>query len=308
MGARPLALSLGTCAVLLLSACAGSSEPKPAAQPQTGTRPVGGDAIAFVSNRDGDYAIFVMNVKGGRQHRLTKASGNRSSPATLYFQDAPAWSPDGRRIAFASARSGNSGIYVMNADGTGTRRLTSGPQENTPSWSPDGKRIAFTRGGRDVYVINADGSGARVLTRDPARDYDPAWSPDGTRIAFVRTELGSAAIFTVRPDGSGLRRLTQLTAVDYSPAWSPDGRRIAYSSSAGAGFDIHVVNADGSGHRNLTRAPGDDFHPSWSPDGKRIAFARDAAIYVMRSDGSQQRRLTDETIDDSPAWQPLAQP
>ena len=116
--------------------------------------------------------IYVMNADG---------SGQRSQ-FIFFLQDSPAWSPDGRRIAFPS-----SGIRVVNADGSGLRRLTR-EGRGTPAWSPDGRRIAFVSrrdGNLEIYVMNADGSGQRRLTRNAVRDSDPVWSPDGRKVAFV---------------------------------------------------------------------------------------------------------------------------
>src|SRR5687768_2836567 len=102
--------------------CGGSDEARP--------------DLAFVSTRDGDYAIFEMNADGGSQRRLTpRESTGASSPARLFFQVEPAWSPDASQIAFSSGRSGSFDLFVMDADGTGTRRLTSGKQDDShPTW------------------------------------------------------------------------------------------------------------------------------------------------------------------------------
>ena len=128
---------------------------------------------------------------------------------------SPAWSPDGKRIAFYSERDGNAEIYVMNADGTAVTRLTnSTADEGYPSWSPDGKRIAFMRrtGRTELFTMNADGSDQKpLLTVDKGDAIDPRWSPDGARIVFVHMPDGmtgrAAIICTVNADGTGLRHL-----------------------------------------------------------------------------------------------------
>jgi hypothetical protein len=172
--------------------------------------------IAFTSNRDGNWEIYVMNADGSGVTRLT------NNPAE---DDLPSWSPDGRRIAFASNRDGNREIYVMNADGSGQINLTNNPAyDGVPSWSPDGRRIAFVSnrdGNREIYVMNADGSGQINLTNNPAYDDLPSWSLDGRRIAFVSNRDGNREIYVMNADGSGVTRLTNNPAWDEWPAWSP---------------------------------------------------------------------------------------
>jgi Tol biopolymer transport system component len=268
----------------------------------------GAGTIAFVRWAGGSYAVFVMPATGGRAHRLSLAPGHPFPSRRHVFQGDPAWSPDGSRIAFTSNRTGRSGIYVMRADGSQTRKLTiSDDGDVRPSWSPDGRRIVFARSGRGrLYVIDADGRNLRTLTRTVAvADSDPAWSPDGTRIAFVRRPLGGglAAIYLIGSDGHGLCRLTPFTRSVFGPAWSPDGTKITYTNRERTGFAIAVVGADGTGRRTLTRE-WLDFTPAWSADGTKIVFAREATLYEMNADGSGLRRLTRGTIDDSPAWRP----
>ena len=289
----------------------------------------------------------------------------RSAPTSLDVQ-TPAWSPDGRKLAFVSRRDGNSEIYVINADGSGQENLTQHPaRDSHPSWSPDGRKLAFVSrrdGNSEIYVMSADGSGLRNVTRAPSNDLDPAWSPDGGAIAFVKMIQGKCApsgpgtpcgnnyetfLYVVNGDGSGLRRLTTHPAhlfnhswsadgktirygrylvqadgsgqtelpenVPFGGAWSPDGKRFAFAhvdSSPGNGTDANaglwVVDADGRNRRRVVRyAVGSN--PAWSPDGRRIAFRRGISdLYVVNADGSGPRRLTRhaENVPRSFAWSP----
>lgn len=295
----PLRAALVACLVLALAACGGEERPRP--------------DLIFVSTRDGDYAIFAMDADGSREMRLTPALGSEAHDA-LYFQVEPAYSPDGRLIAFASRRGPSFDLYVMNADGTGTRQLTSTrANDGHPTWSPDGERIAFQRGDPSrLYVMAADGSGQRRLTDDVATEAQPAWSPDGEWIAYVRKAPGTEIreVWLVRPDGSERRPLTKLQAIADGPAWSPDGRWIAFASDDRDGrLEIYAIGVDGEGLRRLTTSIEGAFEPAWAPDGVSLAFSQDGAISVLDLEEDRQRRLTDPADNDSsPAWNPVPPP
>lgn len=267
--------------------------------------PIGGGTgkIAFASDQNGNFEIFVMNADGSGQINLTNNSAIDSQPS---------WSPDGRRIAFASTRDGsNYEIYVMNADGNNPIRLTNNSLSNgSPSWSPDGGKIVFYAGldvssSQEIYAINADGSGQIKLTQNSTYDFDPSWSPDGTKIAFCSGQNGNPEIYVMNADGSGQINLTNSGSFDYYPKWSPDGRKIAFVSYRDGNLEIYVLNADGSGLMRLTQNSWVEHFPSWSPDGRKIVFisSRDDPnpstcaekctykIYMMNADGSGQIKL-----------------
>ena len=228
-----------------------------------------GTKIAFHSDRDGNFEIYVMNSDGSGVTRVTNNAA---------LDGVPVWSPDGTKIAFASSRDGRNEIYVMSSDGSGVTRASSEQEEEQqPSWSPDGTRIAFisARAGQyDVYVMNADGSGITRLTNDPAGTFEPSWSPDGTRIAFRSNRDGNPQIYVMNADGSGVTRLTNNYDSDWQPAWSPDGSRIAFTKNVYGCDDydcwdftsIYVINADGSGLTQLIGTnTGLDSDPAWRP-------------------------------------------
>jgi len=286
------ALALGT--ALLLAACGGSDDSDP--------------DLLLVSSRDGDYAIYSMSSSGGDQKRLTDADVDPSTPQGLLFQIEPAWSPDGNTIAFVSKRSGNSDLYAMNADGSGTQPLTSTKDDDAqPDWSPDGKRIVFSRGSPTrLFVMGADGSGARRVGDEEVDETEPAWSPDGRWIAYSRREPGTSIreLWLVRPDGSEPHPLSKLGGIAQAPSWSPDGRRIVFSANVNDGFDIYTVGADGKNVKLVTSGE-DAFEPAWSPDGKTIAFSEAGAIVAIDVENGEERTLTDaENNDSSPAWKP----
>ncbi|MEW5872165.1 MAG: DUF4352 domain-containing protein [Chloroflexota bacterium] len=195
--------------------------------------------IAFVSNREGNQDIYVMEPDGSNVTRLTVYKADETDPA---------WSPDGRKIAFTSNRM----IYVMNADGSGIKALTTNESwAFSPAWSPDGKYIAYAMGifgNNDIYVMKADGSGVRNLTKHTYNDFAPAWSPDGNKIAFTTNRRGrSLEIFVMDANGANLKNITNNEGEDSEPAWSPDGNRIAFTSDRDGNQELYLMNADGSG-------------------------------------------------------------
>lgn len=294
------AVALAAAGAVLLAGCGGDGPPRP--------------DLVFVSTRDGDYALYAMNADGSRQTRISDEQADTSTTGAVFFQVEPAFSPDGRLVAYSGRRAGSFDLYLVGVDGTGDRRVTTTPDDDRrPTFSPDGGSLAFSRGdSADLWVVRVDGSGARRVTRDAAEETEPAWSPDGSLIAFVRRSPGSDVreIWVVRPDGTGLRRVTSLGAGSYTPAWSPDGRRIAFTSNArDSHFEIYVVGADGRGLRRVTRSADDAFDPAWSRDGRSLAFSRGGAIVVASVDGSEEDVLTDGgSNDSSPVWNPRPPP
>jgi TolB protein len=230
--------------------------------------------IAFVSERDGNREIYVMNADGSNQKRLT------NHPAMDYD---PYWTEDGKRIMFTTTRSGNSEVFIMNADGSDQKVLENPAlYDRRHNLSHGGKKIAEGRG--EIYVTDSDGSNKIRLTKILGDIYSPCWSPDGKHIAFVLGLVGrdgpygnvESYLYVVNSDVIGSEK--QLTDIDHivcmtstsRPSWSPDSRKIAFDSRRStnnkyyAREDIYIINVDGDGLKRLTDDPAQDYAPCWS--------------------------------------------
>ena len=225
------------------------------------------------------------------------------------------------KIVFRMALGHPARLAVVNADGTGLRKLPHPPGVNDahPDWSPDGSRIAFSRCRQRcaIFVIRPTGTGLRRIGPSGDDRAIPAWSPNGRTIAFsrgwgpvVRDWIRFNELFLMNGNGTGLRQLTRFnasrphsTSVGGS-AWSPDGSRLVFEAATSPrgepanSLALFVVNADGSGLRRLTPwslNAGD--RPDWSPDGELILFKAPAKgqhgnLYTIEPDGSGLKQLT----------------
>jgi len=247
---------------------------------------------------------------------------------TAREDSAPAWSPNGLRLAFVADSTfdytdgSDSELYTSDAQGGALLRLTRTAElEVAPSWSPDGHRLVYavvsgldTNAPRsEIWIVNADGTGRQRLSAAGADDHNPSWSPGGGRIAFSSDRTGSREIYTMNTGGADLRRLTFDADQDDQPSWSPDGRRIVWASDVETftGSELYSASAfDGRDWVRLTRNSFPDGEPTFSPNGRWIAlstqcrsgFCEDHEIWRIRSDGTDPRFLADGI---SPDWQRL---
>jgi Tol biopolymer transport system component len=268
-----------------------------------------------------DDACQAAQLAFVRDERIYTLVNGAAAPLTGGSKwGAPAWSPDGHRIAFVSYEEWHGSIYLMNADGSGARRFADG--HDSPAWSPDGQLLAVDTGvciyDCDIYLLSvaAPSSDRRHIA---SQGKEPAWSPDGTQIAFVSLsgDDGYHALYIMNADGSDVRTVTARDeGAIFHPTWSPDGRRIAFAKCLAGVCDIYAVNPDGSDLERLTAMDPARlfdpaaFDPAWSPDGARIAFTLQSSsggglgssvAYIPADGGSP---VTIVSPGHSPAWRP----
>ncbi len=244
--------------------------------PTIGITPAVGK-IAFIRNTN----LAIMDSNGANVRFLT---------STYDPEGHPAWSPDGKTIAYEF----QNGINLINADGTGVVRLVSNGY--TPRWSPSGKKILFARNivlTPKIHVMNADGTSITQLTTGTDSDTTPNWSPDGSQIAFTR----SSAVWLMNADGTGAKKLFDAGSFNAYPSWQPDGKKMTYLS----GPDIYSINPDGTGSANITNTFNVlDGYPSYTSDSKTLYCATNTAflvssIFQMTSAGANQTNITTDS-------------
>lgn len=245
--------------------------------------------IAFLSTTSGTKEIYTCDFDGSNPKRET-----RNKAITLF----PAWSSDGKWMAYTSYKAGKPDLFIKNLkDNTETIVAREGINI-TPAWVPGKFELAATlsfSGDQEIYLLTGSGKIIKRLTRNRGIDVTPTWSPDGKQIAFVSNRSGTAQIYIKDLSSDRVRRLTFEGNKNTQPTWSPKGDKIAYTSQINGKHDIFVIGLDGLDPIQLTSDTGDNESPSWSPDGSMIAFSSTregpSRIFVMTAFGTDQRRL-----------------
>ena len=271
--------------------------------------------IAFTSDRDS---------KGGRLAKelyIVDYDGHNPRQVTVNgsLNLLPAWTPDGRALAYVSYRQGTPLVFLAHIfEGRSTANLTgerANSQAFAPVFSPDGQRIAYASnrsGNMDIWVANADGGSPRRLTTTAASDTAPCWSPTGQEIAFTSSRAGTPQIYLMDAEGLNVRRLTTVGNYNDAPAWNPSRQHseIAYTSRLEAGgFDIAVVDLASRQVRQVTQGRGSCEYPSWAPNGRHLVFSCERGkkwdITVSDRDGRSVRTLaTGPGNNVQPDWGP----
>ena len=259
--------------------------------------------IAFVSTTTGNKEIYIADLDGYNPRQFT-----RTATITLF----PAWSSDGKWLAYTDYRHGKPELFIRNIKGQLGTVVDFEGSSITPAWAPGKFALAAAlsyEGNPAIYLLSGNGKVMRKLTHHWDIDVAPTWSPDGKEFAFVSNRSGPPQIYIKNVEGGNVGRLTYEGNYNTSPQWSPRGNCIAYVGLQDSRLDIYLIGIDGKSPIQLTRDSGNNESPTWSPDGTLIAFSSTregpSRIYVMNANGTDQRRLLLlEGEQTNPSWSP----
>ena len=269
----------------------------------TGDRGIFNSKIAFVSTNSGNKEIYICDFDGYNPKRFTH---------TESISLTPAWSSDGKWLAYTSYEKGKADLYIKHL----TEKLGAVIAKNginiTPAWIPGKFVLAATlsfSGDQEIYLLTGTGKISKRLTYNWGIDLSPTWSPDSKQMAFVSKRSGTPQIYIKNIDSGVVKRLTFQGNYNTQPAWSPKGDILAYTAMVEGRSNIFVIGVDGEGPVQLTHNEGDNESPSWSPDGNLVVFSSTregpSKVYVLTAYGTDQRRLLSMKGEQTdPEWSP----
>lgn len=261
-----------------------------------------GDAMVFLSKRDGNFDLYLHHLDSGKEQRLTTNEG---------WDWYPQWCPARQTFLYLSKRDGQTQVWEMKRDGTGDRK-TPAPAPQSLQISPDGLKWVYTRNlgeNWEVFTCAFDGSAEQRLTHSPAYEGRPRWSPDGKLILFISERDGNNELYLMKADGSDLKRLTQTAAREKYAAWSFDGRHIAFSSDRDQeNGEIYIMKVDGTHIRRITHNNFVEAELAWRHKRGILVHTNQGGldeIQLLNPDDGSWRRITNNTsYEGEPMWLP----
>jgi TolB protein len=273
----------------------------------TGDKGVFSTRIAYVVKRGNRYELQIADADG---------AGEETALASFEPIISPAWSPDGRRLAYVSFENKKPVVYVHSLlDGKRSVAANFRGSNSAPAWSPDGKTLAVTlsrEGGSQIFLVNPDGSGVRRITTSSSIDTEPRYSPDGKWIYFTSDRGGTPQIYRMPATGGEPQRITFEGSYNVSPRPSPDGRTLAYITRNSGRFQVALQDLANKQVQIITDSDRDE-SPSFAPNGRMILLATviggRGLLSAVSADGRFKQRLSAATGGDvrEPAWGPLVE-
>ncbi len=282
-------------------ACAGAITAAPAPAPKAGPP----RTLVVASKKTGNWELYLVQPGSGETKQLTDDK--------RFNNTEPAWSPDGKLIAYVTDRGGGKDIFTVKPDGSEPAQRHTGKDGCTNlRWKPDGTIIAFTGvTSKQVYIVGIDPFTADALVSNlPGGCGQPAWSPDGKRLSFTNY-AGRYSTYTTDAVGTNRKKLSDENG-GVDAQWSPDGKSLVFVAMnfADGGWRVHTIGADGKNQKQLTTKANThgNVYPQWSPDGTRIAFGElvDGVpqIATMRADGTDLQVVTSKHSHQLCRWSP----
>ena len=273
-----------------------------------------GSKLAFVSDRDGNREIYILDLKWMDGYTQWEGKNLTNITQTASHDWTPQFSPSNDKILYTTyySDSDNYDIFIMNIDGSEKKNITNSPwYEKNPQFSPDGSFIlyqAWQKGRMEIFFSNLLDKNNINLTRN-ATSHDiisegNIISPDGQKVVFTSERDGNRNIYIMNTDGTGQTQLTKHTSHDYEPIFSPDGLSIVFTSERDGNKEIYIMNHEGKNITNLSNNSAADWSPKYYPDNRKIVFQSlrngnsNWEIYMMKLDGSGQTNLTNHPLTD----------
>lgn len=240
--------------------------------------------VAFISNRTGKKELYTMDIDGANVVQRTQDGS---------ISNAPAWSRDGKWLAYTSYKGGYPDIYLINLQAGTRKRVAYFPGLNTgAAFSPDGTSLALTLskdGNPELYTMPVNGGEPQRLTRTRGAETSPTWSPDGLQLAFVSDDRGSPQLYTLPTTGGKPERLPAMCNYATEPDWSPDGKKIAMTVRLGGEFQIATLDLPTRKIAQVGGSTGED--PSWTSNSRHVVYSHQGMLYVLDTVSGQRAKI-----------------